>query len=136
MIPDSLREITDMLPWSLRQDIHGYVSSVDDQRYEIADDAGVELNADRRRRLLFAMGVRRMWAIVNGSYWILDNSLNRLRQCDVHRLQMGSTFYGRQTSSTQQLRDLRSDLAELIDELEIHDVVESTSLPDVLRRIS
>lgn len=136
MVPDSLRQVTASLPWSLRKEVEGYVSSVDDRRGEIAREAGVRLNNERRRRLLFAAGVRRMWAIVESSFWMVDNSLERLAQHDVHRIQMGSTFYRRGGDMNRTLKELRDSLSELLVELEVQKVVEARSLSELLLVVS
>lgn len=87
-------------------------------------------------RFLFAVGMKRIWAVVNGSYWLLDNSLTLGERNEVTSYQVGSAYQRRGGDLHLALRTLRNDLHSYFVEQELDDVVEARSPREVLARLT
>lgn len=135
MIPETLRSVTEELPWRLRQDIEGYVHSVSAAATEIFAEVGVEISDTLNERFLFLVGIRRIWTVVNGSYWLLDNSLSLGERSEVTSYQVGSSLQHRGSRLHETLRVLRDDLEAYLVDQQIGHVAEARSPREVLENL-
>jgi len=136
MIPQPLRVVTEELPWRLRQDVEGYVQSVSAAAPEIFSEVRVRFTDELNEQFLFAVGMKRLWALVNGSYWLLDNSLTLGERNEVTSYQVGSAYQRRGGDLHVALRTLRNDLHAYFAEHELDDIVEARSPREVLARLT
>ena len=74
MIPPHLASVTAELPYRLRDEIEGYVKAVDAAAADIAQGSDVELTESLRDQFLFVVGIRRLWAIIDGSHWLATDA--------------------------------------------------------------
>ena len=72
MIPPHLAAVTAGLPYRLRDEIEGNVTAVDAAAADIAQESGIELTESLRNQLLFVVGIRHLWAIIDGPHWRVE----------------------------------------------------------------
>lgn len=135
MVPQALREVAAELPWRLRQDVTGYVESVSYAGREISAEIGVEMSDELNEQFLFLVGVRRIWAVVNGSYWLLDNSLSLGERAQVSAYLVGGSYQTRGGDFMRRLGRLRTDLEAFLGEHGLLDLMETSSPRDLLQML-
>lgn len=131
----SIRRLSSILepaPPQLREQIIGYARSVDAAAADIFEDADVPFDEELAEDLVLLAGLRRLWSIVDGQYWIVANSLHLLSDHNISEVGVGGSIYGYGTRSFQQIRDLRDQFQRLLRELNVLRLVEAGSPADLL----
>lgn len=131
----AVRSITSELPWKMRTEIEGYLASVHAARFEIFREAGVRFDSALYDRFIFVVGLQRLWTLIDGSFWILNNSLSLLRSNDVGILEIGSTQFHYHSSFYRHLAELRMQLMGLLREQQTFNAVETRGLSNLLMEI-
>jgi hypothetical protein len=98
-----LSQLIEALPYNLREQIDGYVASIEAVGVEIFQESKIRYSQEALDRLLFFAGLRRLWTLLDTQYWVMDNSLTLLKQHDVSAVSLGSTDYGRNSDSFLEL---------------------------------
>jgi hypothetical protein len=133
---DALRHVLEELPPPLREEIRGYVSSVEQSAKPIFDQASLSFDSTLLDEFLFAIAIRRLWAIVDTQYWVLTYSLSLLRDKGVRTIRVPGASYGFGTDGYLDARQLRNSLEKLLTKQGISYVIGSGSLADVLSHIA
>lgn len=107
-LPQSLKRVTSALPYALKQDIEGYVRSLDAVQGSIYADAEVSPEQVPRDEFLFFAGVWRLWGQVDGQRWIVQSSLDAAAGFGASGISAGGFSYSRGSDDVQEVRDLRS----------------------------
>jgi hypothetical protein len=131
---ETLGPITAALPYSLREQIEGYVESVSQSQNEIFRDANVPFSAEIRDRLLFVAGVRRLFNITRSYYWLLDRSLQLLGD-DADALALGRARLRRGEGEMEALRKLVNKLEKALNESGFDETFRYESLSDVVAHL-
>jgi hypothetical protein len=111
------------LPFRLRDQLYGYALAVEEAANSILRDAGLEPTPPLRDRLVFAAGVRQLWAIVDGQYSVLDRSLRWLADYQVGGLFVGGARYTRQGEDFAEIRRLRNSLRRILMDVGMGEVI-------------
>lgn len=127
-----LMEAVGELPFALREEIEGYTSSVLESSEDIFREAGLKMDEQLRDEFVFFAGVRRLWALVNGRYWLLDRSLGIAHDTGVKSLSVGGRNFERNTGDHRELRLVRQALLERLVELKVAHIVQTQSLKEML----
>jgi len=127
----AFRRVIANLPPRLRDQLDGYVQTVEMHASDIFDDAGVPITPERRNQLVFIAGVRRLWALVDGQYELLHNTLDTLGGQEVDAISIGSTVYAPGSPEYRRVRLLRDQLRERLQELGALDYVQAGTLADI-----
>lgn len=117
MTNQPLAAVLDELPTPVAADIRGYVASIEASAKEIFADARVSMDAELLEQFLLLMGVRRLWAMVNGQYWILGHSLSLLSRQGVDEVRLLGASYGYDSPEFHSMRELRSSLEAVLRQL-------------------
>lgn len=112
-----VRSLIEGLPRALQEQIEGYAATVEASSEDILEEAHVPLTGRNSELLVYLAAVHRLWTIVSGQYWILDNSLSLLAKHEVGAIRIESNTYYRQSKEHQTLRQLREDLYALLNGL-------------------
>ena len=129
MIPPNLASVTAELPYRLRNEIEGYVKTVDAAAADIAQGSGVELTESLRDQFLFVVGIRRLWATIDSSQWLATGASAIFERTEAPRVKAGSLFLGPGAEFSQDLRMLGARLFDILDEQELTE-------PIVMRHVS
>jgi hypothetical protein len=111
------------LPFRLRDQLYGYALTIEEAADRILRDAGLEPTPSLRDRLVFAAGVRQLWAIVDGQYSVLDRSLRWLADYQVGGLFVGGARYIRQGEDFAEIRRLRNSLRAILVEVGMEEII-------------
>jgi hypothetical protein len=127
----ALDEFLRVLPAAVQQQVDGYVRFVDDISSELFAEQQVRRPSDAQHNTLLTMAAAwKLWRLVDSQYWILSNSLDLLRESDVHEVAIGSSRYSRSSGSFRSLGTLRSQLAALLAQLDLGDLTDMYRLSD------
>jgi hypothetical protein len=107
-LPKALQRVTHELPYALRQDIEGYVRTLDAAQPEIYADAETTTEQVSPEEFLFFAGVWRLWAQVDGQRWIVKNSLDIALGYGATGISAGAFSYSRGSDDVAEVRDLHS----------------------------
>jgi hypothetical protein len=129
-------DIIDALPFGLRDQLDGYVSAVESVADDIIREAGLEPSQAIRDQLVFAAGVRRLWAMVDGQWAVLDTSLRFLRESRVNGMRVGSALYGPESRDFVEVQRLRRQLSEELQQLQLQDAVLMDDLSDLAQWVA
>jgi len=129
-------DLIDALPFGLRDQLDGYVAAVESVADDIIREAGLDPSQAIRDQLVFAAGVRRLWAMVDGQWAVLDTSLRFLRENRVSRMRVGSAVYGSDSRDFVDVQRLRRQLSEELEQLELHDAVLVDDLSELARWVA
>ena len=110
-------------PWSMREQVNGYVDAVDGTLREIFEDGGVRYSEELAGELLFVVGVRKLWSMIDGQYSVLRHSLDLMSDQGAPAVRFGGTVYSRTSQNFQEVRNLRDDLRSTLTQLEIFDLM-------------
>lgn len=129
---ERVQEFSQTLPPRLRDDVVSYARSVDNSMPDIFRDAGVTQNELLAGQLVFLAGLKKLYAICSGSFWILDNSLESLHQADAHEVKIGSMRISRGSREYRQLQELLADLDEILVAQNLDEVIKLSSYAETL----
>lgn len=135
MAEPRISAISAELPWTLQQKLTAYVSWVEDVADEIFERADVPRSATLLDDFLFFAGIRKLWSLVNAQYWTADNSLSILQDYRVEGVSLAGSTYTRNSSEYRDLQVLRTTLRDVLADLQILHLVESSSLSELLERL-
>ena len=107
-MPQSLKRVTSALPYALKQDIEGYVRSLDAVQERIYADAEVTLGQVSRDEFLFFAAVWRLWGQVDGQRRIVRSSLEAAAGFGASGISAGAFSYSRGSDDVKEVRELRS----------------------------
>jgi hypothetical protein len=128
-------ELTEMLrplPYSLRERVEGYVTTVAAEAPGIFEQADVPLTPEVRDDFLFLCGVRKLWAIVDAEFHMLTGSLSLLHDQGVEEVRVGNSIHARGSETYAVVRNLRNGLQGELIELGIFSLIRTQTLIDLL----
>lgn len=105
-LPDSLIRFTSALPYALRQDIDGYVRTLDAVWREIYAESDVTPDQVHPDKFLFVAGVWRLWGQVDGQRWVVHNSLEVAQRYGANGISAGGFAYSRGSEDANEVRNL------------------------------
>ncbi len=123
------------LPPRLREDVVGYARSVQRALPDIFRDAKLAQEQGLADQLVFLAGIKKLYAICSGTFWILDNSLRSLNQAEAYEVRIGSMRISRGSKEWAQLRDLLNDLEVILAEQKLQEMMLLTSYSEILHRL-
>jgi hypothetical protein len=132
---ERIRDFAEELPVALREDVLGYARSVRDALPDIFREAHVPQDQRLGDELVFLAGIKKLYAICSGTFWILDTSLQSLEQTETYEVRLGSTTVSRGSPEWKRLHDLLSDLETVLVAQGLDKMVHMTSYADILRRL-
>lgn len=144
MASRQVQSITERLPYSLREDVTGYVDAVAAVVPDIARDARVEISGNRLDQFLLIVAIRKIWSIVNSQFWIMNDCIGVATRTpsgsegppQTRGFRIGRDEISRDSSAVVEGRHLRQELYKLIVKLNIENLVaESNSLSDVAAKM-
>jgi len=92
-LPQSLTRVTAELPFALRQDIEGYIRTLDAAQRDIYADAEVKTDEVPSEDFLFFAGIWRLWTQIDGQRWIVRNSLQIATEFGARGISAGGFSY-------------------------------------------
>jgi hypothetical protein len=132
MSVESLRAITAELPWVLRSQVEGYVLTVEAAKYDIFKAASIDYDERLYQQFIFLVGIQRIWSLVDSQYWILNNSLNLLRNSDARVVEIGGSEFHTNSSFYRDLSALRGNLDVLLQKEGISHLVKTKNPKELL----
>lgn len=129
---EALKEILYELPSVMREEIEGYIQSIESNVPSIFEEIGVKHPSDEFvEQLIFYAGIRRIWTLLSTVYWTIDNSLVLMRNYDVTSIRVGTTIYGKKTEYYLRVSQLFQDFDTLLSQLGLKDIIDARNLTEV-----
>ena len=132
MIPPDLAAVTAELPYRLRDEIKGYVNSVDAAAADVAQESGVELTESLRNQFLFVVGIRRLWATIDSSHWLATDASALFKKAEAPRVKAGSLSLGPGAQFTRELQRLRVRLLDILVEQELIEPMDMNRMSEIM----
>ena len=128
-------DIAQALPYKLKEDVVGYARSVRDALPDIFREAEMAPDDVLANQLVFLAGIKKLYAICSGTFWILDNSLKSLGEAQAFEVKLGSMRVSRGSRDWVNLRSLLTDLEIILTEQRLEEMVNLTSYAEILHRL-
>ncbi|WP_379063340.1 hypothetical protein ACHMW4_20750 [Mesorhizobium sp. UC22_110] len=144
MANQQIQNMTADLPYSLRENVNGYVDAVAAAISDIAREARVDIQGERLDQFLLIVAIRRVWSFVNGQYWIMTDSIGVATRSEVSAdgvpqvrgFRVGRDEISQDSQAFLEGRLLRDELYKLIVKLRIEElVVETSSLSEIANKM-
>jgi hypothetical protein len=107
------------LPYALREQIELYADYLEENVDDWIPNVDAVPKVTLRDEFIFLGGLRRLWSLVSGQYWLLDRALGLSGQLDIRGVSAGSTVFVRGQGTHADLRALREELATEFRRLEL-----------------
>jgi hypothetical protein len=130
-----LLETISSLPYALREQVENYADYVEATADEAIERAGAQPTAPIRNELIFLAGLRRLWSLVSGQFWLLDRALALSGQLRLSGISVGGTVFIRNEGAHAELRQLRDALAAELHRLELSVVTTFASSEELVQFI-
>lgn len=125
------------LPYGLKEQVLGYARALQAAAPEIIRDAGVAQSQSLADQLVFLAGIRKLLAIVDSNYWLIDNAgalLQRNQEQDTVRV--GGTDLSRGSIYHYRVEKLRQEFRELLGEKRVLDLVSRRPYVEIVRELA
>jgi len=130
-----LRALLDPLPWALRVEVGGYVRSVEAVHRNIYRDADLSTKDVPLDAFLFFAGLWRLWTLVDGQHWIVQNTVRLAEQVGIGRIRAGAAVYSRRSEDAMELELLRRDLRQTLARNDIDFLLRQDGPESILRAL-
>jgi|GEM_PF-6822718 len=135
-VPDELIRFTSALPYALRQDIDGYVRTLDAAWRDIYTDSNISPEHVPPERFLFVAGIWQLWGQVDGQRWVVHNSLEAATSFGASGISAGGFSYSTNSKDTKEVRDLRDRFRAWLDRNQLGFVIQAKTPRDLLWSLS
>ncbi|WP_144378031.1 hypothetical protein [Mesorhizobium amorphae] len=144
MASQQIQNMTADLPYSLKENVNGYVDAVAAAISDIAREARVDIQGEQLDQFLLIVAIRRVWSFVNGQYWIMTDSIGVATRSEtstdgrpqVRGFRVGRDEISQDSQAFLEGRLLRDELYKLIVKLRIEElVVETSSLSEIANKM-
>ena len=132
----ALKDLENGLPFALRVAVSGYVASVADATTAIYRDVGPPADEVERDTFLYFCGVWRVWTMVDGQHWILQDATRLAARQGVGAFRVGSTTVSQNSPDAQELKNLRNGLRKTIRDQGAEFLLTARGPTDVLRGLA
>ena len=132
---EKVNALAQELPPRLREDVVGYARSVQGALPEIFRDAKLAQEPGLGDQLVLLAGIKKLYAICSGTFWILDNSLRSLSEAQTYEVRIGSMRISHGSKEWVQLRDLLRDLEVILAEQGLLEMMLLNSYSGILHRL-
>lgn len=131
-LPSHVTKLTKELPYALRINLEGYLTSVDTARPEIYQETQVSLDNVSRDEFLFTAAVWWIWNLIDSQRWVVGHSLELARQFGASQIQAGSVSLAGGSDDVEGLKKLSADLRRWLIRKKMEFVFEADDLSDLL----
>lgn len=128
----TLNEIMKELPFSIREEIGGYLASVELNATSIFEESKVQLTKERLDKFIFLVGLRRIWTMVDTQYWILDNCLSLVQENQVKDVTIGSLHLSKDSEGYNRMKDFRHNFYLLLIEIGFIRITDVKTMGDII----
>jgi len=131
-LPNVLTLVTGELPYALRQDVEGYVRSLEPVWRNIYAD--VEANPEQVHpdEFFFFAGIWRIWGHVAGQRWIIQNSLDAAADYGATGISAGGYSYSARSPDVKEIRNLYANYRRWLNQRGFDFVTEVSTPRDLL----
>jgi hypothetical protein len=131
-VANSYLPMIETLPRSLRDQVLGYIAAVHAASEAIFSEAGVQRTDELEQALLSVAALRKIYGVVNSSYWAVDNSLSLTQNGQTGSVRIGGARYSKVSEEYLALRRLHLDMETMVGRLELRSLIEADSYADVV----
>ena len=102
---------------------------------DIFRDAQRKYRKDIADQIVFLAGVKKLFSIIDSTYWMLDNSSAILERQEISVIKVGSSDLSRSGKDYQLLKNLRQSLVEILSEQRIYHLVSERSYSNIIEQL-
>jgi uncharacterized protein (DUF1499 family) len=123
------------LPRNMVDSVVSYARSVEAALPEIFREAGIKYRKNIAEEVIFVAGIKKLFATVDSTYWMLENSKVLLERQQVTEVRIGSSDLYGNGRELDTLRQLRTDFLELLEQNNLTDIVDESSYSSIIRKL-
>lgn len=125
------------LPYRLKEQALGYARALQTAAPEIIRDAGEAPSQSLADQLVFLAGIRKLLAIVDSNYWLIDNAGSLLlKNQEQDSVRVGGTDLSRGGSYHYRVEKLRQEFRGLLGERQVLDLVSRRPYVEIVRELA
>lgn len=125
------------LPPALKDQVVEYARAIESAADDIFQDAGIQRDSALTSKLVIIAGVRKLYAIVESNYWIIEHAgmlLERTTQSSAVRV--GSTDFSRGGEYHRTLERMRLEIGNAIEDAGLAPYVYQSGYKEVVRELA
>lgn len=126
--------IADM-PSGMRESVLNYARAVQYAAPDIFRDAGRSYTKDVADQLVFLAGVKKLFSILDSTYWMLDNSSAILSRHNVDHIKVGSSSLAQGSDEHQKLNEMREIMIDILKQHKIYELVRERSYSNIIKEL-
>lgn len=134
-LPSSLEAVTSQLPYALRQEVEGYIRTVQDAEAEIYREADVTRQEVSSEYFLLVTTVWRLYSQVEGQRWVMQNSLEVAREFGASGISAGRFRFASGSDDLGEMRELHQSFERWIDRRDLNFVKVADGPREVLEAL-
>ena len=123
------------MPSGMADSIVSYARSVEVALPDIFRDAQRKYRKDIADQIVFLAGVKKLFSIIDSTYWMLDNSSAILERQEISVIKVGSSDLSRSGEDYHLLKNLRQSLVEILSEQRIYHLVSERSYSNIIKQL-
>ena len=135
MEKEDINNFLKTLPRTFSYQIDGYINSIENVSEDIFLEAKIEYDFNLLNDLLYFAAIKKVWALINSQYWTIKNALSILGKNRITEINIGSSYYTKDSQDFLEIEEFRSDFLNLITELELNEILDSKNMSELLRLI-
>ncbi len=132
---NSLTRAIDGMPSGMADTVVSYARSVESALPDIFRDARRKYRKDIADQIVFLAGVKKLFSIIDSTYWMLDNSSVILERQQISAIKVGSSDLSRNGEDYYLLRELRQSLVNVLSEQRIYHLVSERSYSNIIEQL-
>jgi len=119
-LPSRLEAVTSQLPYALRQEVEGYIRTVQDAEAEIYGEADVTRQEVSSEYFLLVTTVWRLYSQVEGQRWVMQNSLEVAREFGASGISAGRFQFASGSEDFKEMRELHLSFERWLDRRDLN----------------
>lgn len=133
----ALSEAIEPLPYTLSEQVLSYAKSLEAAAPQIFADAGIQRTRENTDKLVFIAGLRKLFSIMDGNYWVIDNASALLsKQANQYAVHVGGTDLSRGGAYHSSLRRMLTEFTQLLLDKNLMRHVRDLSYTELVREMS
>ena len=135
MSMNSLTRAIAGMPSGMADTVVSYARSVEIALPEIFRDAKRKYRKDVADQIVFLAGVKKLFSILDSTYWMLDNSSAILERQEINAIKVGSSDLSRNGEDYYLIKNLRKSLVEILSEQRIYHLISERSYSNIIEQL-
>lgn len=137
MSSTEFRPAIEGLPSNLREDLNGYVRAVEESLPGILSDINIPQSEWQKlyKVVPFVAGIRRLYGIINGQYWMMQDALEFAERGNFKGFAYGRFYVSPESEEYLRAKELNNVFFKWLTDNDIVQVVSAPKLSDAIEQL-